>query len=108
MAFVKNFCRLITYYDLDDEDVITFFDVVQSIVPTKLLTGFSIESGEVVSIDVMAYTDHTAPKDENGNDQKIYEIVLTDNIDPEDGDKIAEELANEFDFDFDFEASVEV
>ena len=97
MAFVKNFCRLVSEHELSDEEVIDFFDIVQSIVPTKILTGFS-GSGDVVSVDVMAYTDQA---------QYIYEIVLKEDIDPEDGDSISEELANEFEFDFDFEASVE-
>lgn len=97
MAFVKNFCRIVTSYELTDDEVIDFFDIVQSIVPTKILTGFS-GTGEVVSIDVMAYTDQA---------QYIYEIILKEDIGPEDGDAIAKELANEFEFDFDFEASVE-
>ena len=97
MAFVKNFCRIVTDHELSDEDVIDFFDIVQSVVPTKILTGFS-GTGDVVSVDVVAYTDQS---------QYIYEIILNENIDPEDGDAIAEELANEFEFDFDFEASVE-
>ena len=97
MAFVKNFCRIVTSYELTDDEVIDFFDIVQSIVPTKILTGFS-GTGDVVSVDVMAYTDQA---------QYIYEVILKEDIDPEDGDTIAEELANEFDFDFDFEASVE-
>lgn len=97
MAFVKNFCRLITDHELGDEEVIDFFDIVQSVVPTKILTGFS-GTGDVVSVDVMAYIDQS---------QYIYEIILKEDIGPEDGDTIAEGLANEFDFDFDFEASVE-
>ena len=98
MAFVKNFCRLVTDHELTDEEVIDFFDIVQSIVPTKILTGFS-GTGDVVSVDVIAYTDQN---------QQVYEVVLKENIGPDDGDAIAEELANEFNFDFDFEASVEV
>jgi len=97
MAFVKNFCRLVTGHELTDEEVIDFFDIVQSVVPTKILTGFS-GTGDVVSVDVMAYTDRA---------QYIYEIVLKEDIDPEDGDIISAELANDFEFDFDFEASVE-
>jgi hypothetical protein len=97
MAFVKNFCRIVTEHELSDEDVIDFFDIVQSVVPTKILTGFS-GTGDVVSVDVVAYTDQS---------QYIYEIILKEDIDPEDGDAIAAELANEFEFDFDFEASVE-
>lgn len=97
MAFVKNFCRLITDHELSDEEVIDFFDIVQSVVPTKILTGFS-GSGDVISVDVIAYIDQS---------HYIYEIILKEDIDPEDGDTIAEELGNEFDFDFDFEASIE-
>ena len=98
MAFVKNFCRLVTGHELTDEEVIGFFDIVQSVVPAKILTGFSA-SGDVVSVDVLAYTDQS---------QYIYEIILKEDMGPDDGDAIAEELANEFEFDFDFEASVEV
>jgi len=97
MAFVKNFCRIVTGYELTDEEVIDFFDIVQSVVPTKILTGFSV-TGDVVSVDVLAYTDQS---------QYIYEIILKEDIGPDDGDAIAEELANDFEFDFDFEASVE-
>lgn len=103
MALIKNFCRLVAYQELSDEDVIEFFDIVQSIVPTKLLTGFSNE-GEVVSVDVIAYTDYSDGKDQL---TYVYEVVLSEDIDAVDGDKIAEELANEFDFDFEFEASIE-
>lgn len=98
MALIKNFCRLVTYHELSDEDVIEFFDIVQSVVPTKLLTGFS-RTGEAVSIDVTVYTDRT--------EQHIYEIVLSEEIGPEEGDAISEELSKEFDFDFEFEASIE-
>jgi hypothetical protein len=98
MALVKNFCRLVTHQEIDDDTVIDFFDIVQSIVPTKLVTGFS-SSGEVVSVEVIAYTDDT--------DQYVYEIILNEEISASEGDSIADELANEFDFDFDFEASIE-
>ena len=98
MVLVKNFCRLVTHQELDDNIVIDFFDIVQSIVPTKLVTGIS-GSGEVVSVDVIAYTDNS--------DQYIYEIILNEEIGPEEGDIISQELAKEFDFDFEFEASIE-
>ena len=98
MALVKNFCRLVTDRELDDDTVIEFFDIVQSVVPTKLVTGIS-GSGEAVSVDVIAYTDDT--------DQYIYEIILNEEIDAGEGDTIAEELAKEFEFDFEFEASIE-
>lgn len=106
MSLIKNFCRLATYHELSDDEVIEFFDIVQSVVPTKLLTGFS-NDGEIVSVDVISYTDSSS-KDDDGNDQKVYEIVLNENIDPDDGDTISKELADEFDFDFEFEASIEI
>ena len=102
MAFVKYFCRLLTEVELDDDDVITFYDIVQSVVPTKLVTAFADESGEQVSVEVIAYTGSDSDK------QYVYEIVLEENISSSDGDTIAEELNKEFDFDFDFEASVEI
>lgn len=102
MAFVKHFCRLLTHVELDDEDVITFYDIVQSVVPTKVVTAYSDESGEQISVEVIAYTDPDSAT------QNVYEIVLEEDLDPTDGDQISAELDKEFDFDFDFEASVEI
>lgn len=102
MAFVKHFCRLLTHVELDDEDVITFYDIVQSVVPTKVVTAYSDESGEQISVEVVAYTDPDSAT------QNVYEIVLEEDLDPADGDQISAELDKEFEFDFDFEASVEI
>lgn len=102
MAFVKHFCRLLTHVNLDDEDVITFYDIVQSVVPTKIVTAYTDESGEQISVEVIAYTDPDSAT------QNVYEIVLEEDLDPTDGDQISEELNKEFDFDFEFEASVEI
>ena len=41
MPFVKHFVRLITPTQLDDEDVIEFYDIVQTHVPTKLASAFT-------------------------------------------------------------------
>jgi hypothetical protein len=102
MAFVKHFCRLLTNHELSDEDVIEFYDVVQSIVPTKLITAYSSENQEVVSVEVIAYTDPDSAT------QNVYEILLQGDISPDEGDEISNELLNVFDFDFDFEASIEI
>ncbi len=102
MAFIKNFCRLLTNEELDDSDVIEFFDIVQSVVPTKLVTAYTADNKEVVSVEVIAYTNPS------NNNQTIYEIILADAIEPEEGDSIAQQLNDAFDFDFDFEASIEV
>ena len=103
MAFIKHFVRMLTREELSDEDVIVFFDIVQSVVPTKLLTAYDEEKAKV-GIEVMAYTS----EDDDG-DMWIYEIILQDEIDSEEGDEISNELFEEFpDVKFTFEASVEV
>ena len=102
MAFIKNFCRLLTNEELDDSDVIEFFDIVQSVVPTKLVTAYTADNKEVVSVEVIAYAN---PSD---NGQNVYEIILSSAIDPDEGDAIAQQLNDAFDFNFDFEASIEV
>lgn len=101
MAFIKHFCRLLTDNILEDEDVIEFYNIVQSIVPTKLVTAYTDSTQEVVSVDVIAYTTSDSAA------QHVYEILLEQEISADEGDSISKELADEFDFDFDFEASVE-
>jgi len=101
--FIKHFCRMLTREELEDTDVINYFDIVQSVVPTKLLTAYD-EEKEQVGVEVMAYTS----EDDEG-EMWIYEIVLEDEIDADEGDEIAEILFDEFDdVQFTFEASVEV
>lgn len=101
--FIKHFVRMLTREELSDEDVIVYFDIVQSVVPTKLLTAYDDEKSKV-GVEVMAYTS----EDDEG-DMFIYEIILEDEIDSEEGDKISDQLFNEFpDIKFTFEASVEV
>ena len=101
--FIKHFARMLTREELSDEDVIVYFDVVQSVVPTKLRTAYDEEKAKV-GIEVMAYT-----SEDNDGEMFIYEIILQDEIDAEEGDAISTELYNEFpDIQFTFEASVEV
>ena len=89
--------------ELTDEDVVIYYDIVQSVVPTKLLVAYD-EDKQQVGVEVMAYTS----EDDDGP-MWIYEIVLEDEIDSEEGDEISKELFKEFpDVQFTFEASVEV
>jgi len=101
--FTKHFVRIVTREELEDNDVIEFFDIVQEVVATKLLIAYD-DGKEKVGIDVISYTD----EDDNGA-LYIYEIVLDEEITPEEGDEIAEELFDLFDeMQFSFEASVEI
>lgn len=101
--FTKHFVRIVTREELDDEDVIEYFDVVQSVVSTKLLIAYD-DGKEKVGIDVISYTD----EDDQGA-LYIYEIVLDEEITPEEGDDIAEGLFEYFDeMQFSFEASIEI
>lgn len=101
MEFVKHFCRLITDRELDDDDVIEFFDAVQSVVSIKMMTAYSTDNSQTVSVDVIAYVNH--------GEQYVYEIILDENIDQDEGDQISDLLAEQLpDIDFDFEASVEI
>jgi len=101
--FTKHFARIVTREELDDQDVIEYFDIVQSVVATKLLIAFD-DGKDKVGIEVISYTD----EDEEGA-LWIYEIVLDEEITPEEGDEIAEVLFDYFDdMQFSFEASIEI
>ncbi|MDC1040329.1 hypothetical protein OAQ62_00890 [bacterium] len=103
MAFIKHFTRMVVREELPDEDVIEYFDIVQSVVATKLLTAYD-EEKEQVGIEVISYTD----EDKDGP-LYIYEIVLDEEISPQEGDEISKELFDEFpDQVFSFEASIEI
>ena len=101
--FITHFVRMLTREELSDEDVIVYHDIVQSIVPTKVLTAYDEEKAKI-GIEVIAYTS----EDDDG-DMWIYEIILSEEIDPDEGDEISEMLFKEFDdVQFTFEASIEV
>jgi len=101
--FTKHFVRIVTREELEDNDVIEYFDIVQEVVATKLLIAYD-DGKEKVGIDVISYTD----EDDQGA-LYIYKIVLDEEITPEEGDEIAEELFDLFDeMQFSFEASVEI
>jgi len=99
MDFIKHFCRLVTASELDHEDVIEYYDIVQSLVPVKLVTSHT-DDQDIVSVVVTEY--------EGQNGLHIYEIVLNEQISLEEGEQISDELNKEFDFDFDFETSMEI
>ena len=103
--FVKHFVRFNTREELDDYDVIEFFDIVQSVVPAKLVTGLDVENSERVEVDVLIYEE----EDEDGP-IFIHEIILEEEITEEEGNRISDALIEEFpDQDpFTFEASIEV
>tara|TARA_B100001057_G_scaffold325064_1_gene325262 strand:- start:2091 stop:2399 length:309 start_codon:yes stop_codon:yes gene_type:complete len=99
--FIKHFVRFNTREQLKDSMVIEYYDVVQSVIPTKLITGLSSD-GDKVSVDVLIYND----SDSEG-ELFIHEIILEEDIDPEEGDKISEELTDLFpETQFTFEASI--
>lgn len=101
--FTKHFARIVCRQELDIDDVEVFFDVVQSVVETKLITAYD-EDKEEVGIEVISYTD-----EDNDGALFVYEIVLAEQIDPDEGDEISQQLFDEFDdITFTFEASIEI
>ena len=104
MAFIKNFARFNTRVELDEDDIIEYFDIVQSVCASKIVKGIT-DDAKKVSIDVVIYTD----EDEAGT-IFIHEIVLDEEIDEEEGNAISKELAITFPEleNFTFEASIEM
>jgi hypothetical protein len=101
--FIKHFARMLTRDELTDEEVIIYFDIVQSVVPTKLVTAYD-EDKEQVGVEVIGYES----EDDDG-EIFIYEIILEEEIDADEGDKISKMLFDEFDdVTFTFEASIEI
>lgn len=95
--FVKDFCRLVTQQQLDHDDVVTFFDVVQSEVAVERIYGH--DDGDKYAVEVIEF---------ERKGMFVYEIILKDQINLEEGERISDILAEEFDFDFDFETSLEI
>jgi|TARA_B110000977_G_scaffold65514_1_gene89263 hypothetical protein len=101
--FKKHFARIVCRQELESEDVELFFDVVQSEVQTKLITAYD-EAKEEVGIEVISYND----EDDNGL-LYIYEVILAEEIDSDEGDAICDALFDELeDITFTFEASIEI
>ena len=74
--FTKHFARMLTREELSDDEVIVYHDIVQSVVPTKVLTAYDEEKAKV-GIEVVAYTS----EDDDGP-MWIYEVVLLEQIYP--------------------------
>ena len=98
MEFVKHFCRLVTEVDISDEDIIEYYDIVQSIVSVKMVVGHTDD--ERVEVQVTEY--------DSEDGLHIYEILLEEQINLEEGEQISDQLAEELEFDFDFEISMEI
>src|SRR6056300_1148615 len=93
----RHFCRLVTEIELDDEQIIHYYDIVLSVVTPKLVVGYTAD--DKVSVDVTAYSTE---------DRFLYEIILEDQINLDEGEMIADIMLEEFDFDFVFETSLQV
>ena len=89
---------MLTREELSDEDVMVYYDIVQSVVPTKVFASFD-SNGNKVKAEVVHY---------ESDDVEVYEVLTEEDISAEEGTKIADILAEELDVvDWDFEASTE-
>jgi len=99
MEFVKKFCRLVVQQELSKADIAEYYDVVQSVIPTKMIVAHT-DDGETVESVVMEY--------DAANGAHIYEIVLDHQVDLDEGEEIADLLLEVIDIDFEFETSLEI
>ena len=98
--FVKHFARLITDAELSNDDVAEYYDIVESHIPTKVVVAYT-DDHEMASAEVTLYS--------TTEDRTIYEVVLQEAVDEDEGDAITAELLQVFpDIDFDFESSLEI
>lgn len=98
--FVKHFARLITDAELSNDDVADYYDIVESHIPTKVVIAYT-DDHDMVSAEVTLYS--------TTEDRTIYEVVLQQAVDEEEGDAITKDLTEAFpDIDFDFESSLEI
>ena len=94
----KHFVRIVTENEISRDDVVDFFDVVQSVVPTKVFSSFD-GSGNRIKAEVVHY---------ESDDVQVYEVLTEEDITQEEGTEIATILAEELKVvDWDFEASTE-
>jgi hypothetical protein len=99
-TFVKHFARLITDHELSNEEVAEYYDIVESHIPAKVVVAYT-DDHEMVSAEVTLYS--------TSEDRTIYEVVLQEPVDEDEGDDITRELVEVFpDYDFDFETSFEI
>ena len=94
----KHFVRIVTDNEISRDDIVDFFDVVQSVVPTKVFSSFD-GSGNKVKAEVVHY---------ESDDVQVYEVLTEEDISVEEGSTIADILSAELKVeDWDFEASTE-
>jgi len=94
----KHFVRIVTEDEISRDDVVDFFDVVQSVVPTKVFSSFD-GGGNRIKAEVVHY---------ESDDVQVYEVLTEEDITQDEGTEIAKILAEELKVvDWDFEASTE-
>ena len=94
----KHFVRIVTDNEIARDDIVDFFDVVQSVVPTKVFSSFD-GNGNKVKAEVVHY---------ESDDVQVYEVLTEEDISAEEGTQIADILAEELKVkNWDFEASTE-
>jgi len=94
----KHFVRIVTDNEISRDDIVDFFDVVQSVTPTKVFSSYD-GSGNKVKAEVVHY---------ESDDVQVYEVLTQEDITAEEGSEIADILAAELNVEnWDFEASTE-
>lgn len=94
----KHFVRIVTDNEISRDDIVDFFDVVQSVVPTKVFSSYD-GSGNKVKAEVVHY---------ESDDVQVYEVLTEEDISADEGSQIADILAVELKVvNWDFEASTE-
>lgn len=99
MEFIKKFCRLVVQEKLSNKEIAEFYDVVQSVIPAKVVIAHA-EDGDTIEASVLEY--------DAAHGGHIYEIVLDHQVDLDEGEEIADLLAEVLDIDFEFETSLEI
>lgn len=92
---IKNFARLVINRELTDDEIADYAAAVSEVVDTKIV--YAMRGGERTEVDVLVYQD----EDQNW----IYEVVLENDIDPDEGEEISHLIEDILDDDFDFEIS---
>ena len=78
----KHFVRIVVEKEISRDDIVDFFDIVQSVVPTKVFQSFD-GNGNKVKAEVVHY---------ESDDVQVYEVLTEEDISAEEGTKIADAL----------------
>ena len=79
----KHFVRLVCEKEISRDDIVDFFDIVQSVVPTKVFQSFD-GNGNKVKAEVVHY---------ESDGVEVYEVLTEEDISQAEGTQIAEILA---------------